>query len=58
MKNKRATGYQYEPLVTPSKWSGEEKQFALRLTQALDDLYNKYGKMLERLKEIEKNGNV
>jgi len=55
---KKATGYQYEPPVTPKKWVGEEKQFAMRLTQIADDLYNKYGKLLERVKELEKNGNV
>lgn len=39
---KRTTPYQYEPLVTPSKWSGDELRFSVRLTQILDDLYQKF----------------
>lgn len=35
--------YQHEPLVTPQRWSGEERQFSIRLTAILDDLYAKYG---------------
>lgn len=34
---------QYEPLVTPSGWSGDEKRFAVRLTQILDELYTRVG---------------
>ena len=34
---------QYEPLVTPSAWTGDEKRFAVRLTQILDELYEKVG---------------
>lgn len=37
------TPYQYEPLVTPSSWKGEELQYAIRLTQIIDDLYGKLG---------------
>ena len=35
--------YQYEPLVTPSSWKGDEQQYAIRMTQILDDLYQKVG---------------
>jgi len=28
-KRKRAVIAQYEPLVTPEKWTGDEKRFAL-----------------------------
>lgn len=35
--------YQYEPLVTPTSWVGDEQQFSIRLTQILDDLYQKVG---------------
>ena len=41
--------YQYEPLITPRNWREDEKRFALRLTQILDDVYAKLGK---------KDGNV
>ena len=30
---------QYEPLLTPDGWSGDEKRFALRLAQRLEELY-------------------
>ena len=59
-KKRRPTAYQYEPLVTPSTWHGDELRFALRLTQIIDDLYQKYGAvraenvaLRERLKELE-----
>ena len=43
MATRRRTNiYQYEPLVTPSSWKGEEQKFSIRLTQILDDLYQKY----------------
>lgn len=34
---------QYEPLVTPAGWTGDEKRFAVRLTQILDELYERVG---------------
>ena len=37
--------YQHEPLVTPERWSGDERQFSIRLTEILDDLYAKYGQL-------------
>lgn len=37
--------YQYEPLITPSKWNDEEKRFARRLTSILDDLHAKVGRL-------------
>ena len=41
-ERKRHSQYQYEPLVTPEKWTGEERGFAVRLTQILDELYAKF----------------
>lgn len=38
-RRKPQSVYQYEPLVTPSSWKGEERQFAIRLTQLLDQLF-------------------
>lgn len=36
---------QYEPLVTPAGWTGDEKRFAVRLTQILDELHTKLGNL-------------
>jgi hypothetical protein len=36
--------FQYEPLVTPKNWRDDEKRFAIRLTQIIDDLYAKVGR--------------
>ena len=46
--------YQYEPLITPTKWQGDEKRFSIRLTQLLDDLFGKYGSMANKVKSLEK----
>lgn len=60
-KRRRASVCQYEPLTTPEKWSGDEKRFALRLTQLMDELFEKHaaiGKRLSALEErMEKEGN-
>lgn len=40
--------YQYEPLPVPSHWSREERQFAQRLTDVLDDIYLKWGRISEK----------
>lgn len=48
---KRTTPYQYEPLVTPSKWSGDELRFSVRLTQILDDLYQKFSGLRNKANE-------
>lgn len=59
-KKKARTPYQYEPLVTPNSWKGDDLQYAVRLTQIVDDLYQKYGALREenealkkRVKELE-----
>lgn len=44
-KKKARTPYQYEPLVTPNSWKGDELQYAVRLTQIVDDLYAKFGSL-------------
>lgn len=41
MAKKARQPYQYEPLVTPSTWKGDEQRFSIRLTQIIDDLYQK-----------------
>lgn len=52
-QNRRAVPYQYEPLVTPGGWHGSELQFAIRLTQIVDDLYQKYGALRQKTKNVE-----
>lgn len=59
----RASAVQYEPLNTPEKWAGDEKRFALRLTQLMDEvfgrlssLYMRVSALEERLEKEEGNG--
>ncbi len=40
---------QYEPLVTPAGWTGDEKRFAVRLTKILDELYERVGGVRKKL---------
>lgn len=53
---RRATTYQYEPLITPSAWHGDERQFSIRLTQIVDDLYQKYSALRQKMKETSSPG--
>lgn len=48
---KRVTQYQYEPPITPRHWSGDELNYAVKLSQTLDDIYNKYSSLRTALKE-------
>lgn len=52
-KRRRASVCQYEPLTTPEKWSGDEKRFALRLTQLMDELFEKQSSIAKRLSALE-----
>ena len=45
--------YQYEPLVTPSSWRDDEQRFSIRLTQIIDDLYQKYSGLRQKTKNME-----
>lgn len=45
--------YQHEPLVIPFRWSGDERQFAVRLGLLIDELYRKIGVLETRVKELE-----
>lgn len=51
------TVYQHEPLITPIRWTGDERQFAIRLGLLLDELYRKIGTLEQRVKELEGNKN-
>lgn len=55
-KRNTQTSYQYEPLVTPSNWQGDERRFSIRLSQLLDELFNKFGRADTRLKALEAGG--
>ena len=46
MKRRTQTQYQYEPLVTPESWQGEERRFAIRLGMILDALHQRIGYLL------------
>lgn len=52
-KRKPQRVYQHEPLVAPARWSFDERQLVIRLSQILDDVYQKYGALETRVKELE-----
>ena len=52
-KRKSASIAQYEPLITPEKWAGDEKRFALRLTQLMDELFAKQSALQKRIAALE-----
>lgn len=52
-KRRRASICQYEPLTTPEKWTGDEKRFALRLTQLMDELFEKQLALQKRIAALE-----
>ena len=53
MKKQQNQSYQHEPLLTPSKWQGEEKRFAIRLGQLMEQLFHTQQSILRRLKALE-----
>lgn len=55
-KRVRAPGGQYEPLHTPQKWTDDEKRFAIRVTQLMDELFQRQSAMQRRLAALEKQG--
>ena len=53
MKKQQNQSYQHEPLLTPSKWQGEEKRFDIRLGQLMEQLFHTQQSILRRLKALE-----
>jgi len=54
-RRKGASISQYEPLITPQKWSGDEQRFALRLTQLMDQLFQRQASFARRLAALEEH---
>lgn len=52
-KRKSVTIAQYEPLVTPAKWAEDEKRFAHRLTQLMDELFARQAALNRRVAALE-----
>ena len=52
----RAAAGQYEPLTTPQNWTGDERRFALRLTQLMDELFHRQAALSRRLAALEERG--
>lgn len=53
MKTRRTSIPQYEPLVTPQKWTEDEKRFAHRLTQLMDEVFAKLSALNRRIAALE-----
>lgn len=52
MKRSTQTLYQYEPLITPESWEGEERRFSIRLSLILDKLHQRIGQMPSRMHPV------
>lgn len=42
------TAHQYEPLCAPESWGADGRRFVVRLTEILDDIYRRYGRLTTR----------
>lgn len=50
----KRTQYQYEPLIAPPEWKDDEKRLVIRLTETLDLLFDRLGRMEQRIRDLEK----
>lgn len=50
----RQTRYQYEPLMIPQGWKDGEKRLVIRLTEVLDGLFDRLGRLEKRIQALEK----
>ncbi len=44
-KRRYRTVHQYEPLLAPESWGEDGRRFVARLTEILDDIYRRYGRL-------------
>lgn len=51
--SRRSAAYQYEPLITPQSWQGDEQRFSIRLTELLDDLHRRQGQLDARIASLQ-----
>ena len=58
MKKQQYTAYQHEPLITPASWQGEERRFAIRLGQLMDQLFREQQRLISRVKTLEEEKNA
>lgn len=58
MRKQYQITYQHEPLRTPSQWQGEERRFAIRLGQLVEQLFLNQQKLSQRLKTLEEEKNA
>lgn len=56
LKRARAAAGQYEPLTTPHDWTGDERRFALKITQLMDELFQRQAALSARLAALERKG--
>lgn len=46
--------HQYEPLMIPADWKGDERRLVIRLTETLDVLFDRLSRMEGRIRALEK----
>ena len=46
---------QREPLRVPQHWNAEDRSFVIQLNSQLDEIYNKIGKLEQRVKTLEES---
>ena len=49
---------QHEPLLTPPRWQGEERRFAIRLQQLLEELFQTQRALIRRVSALEEEHNA
>lgn len=49
---------QHEPLVIPQNWQGDERRFAIRLHQLLEELFHMQRVLIRRISALEEERNA
>ena len=52
-KRRNQSVSRYEPITAPEKWTGDERRFAIRLTQLMDELYERHAALNRRIAALE-----